>query len=273
MEIFEAGTGHGSLTLHLSRAIHGADTPDPRIPPSSPAASEDEREDVYKTWRENRQAVIHSLDRSSAHSAHAQNVVKSFRRGMYFPHIDFHVGEIGDYLSSRLASTNQEPFLSHAILDLPDPSLYLEILGQALNPFGKLVTFSPSITQTVHCLETVEEQGLPFMLERVLEVGAGFGSGGREWDVRSVLPRSIQRNMKAAEETSEASEESNDNESEGLTQTSGESDVKSFQDKRKEGWEIACRPKVGLSIEGGGFIGLWRRKHFKGQDEPHARYM
>lgn len=26
------------------------------------------------------------------------------------------------------------------------------------------------------------------------------------------------------------------------------------------GWEMVCRPKVGLRIDGGGFIGLWRRK-------------
>ena len=25
------------------------------------------------------------------------------------------------------------------------------------------------------------------------------------------------------------------------------------------GWEMVCRPKVGIRISGGGFVGVWRR--------------
>ena len=196
---------------------------------------------------------------------------------MYFPHVDFHVGEIVDYLSSRLTSSSNEPFLTHAVLDLPDPSLYLEMFGRALNPLGKLITFSPSITQTVKCLKTVEDQRLPFVLERVLEIGTGVGSGGRLWDVRSVLPRSLQRKAKSVEEESPEAleeesfdaleEESGSGESPEVVQTSGAAGIELSRDKSKEGWEMVCRPKAGLRIEGGGFVGVWKRMHFKGDDK------
>lgn len=36
LEIFEAGTGHGALTLYLARAIHGLNPPPPPLPPRKP---------------------------------------------------------------------------------------------------------------------------------------------------------------------------------------------------------------------------------------------
>jgi tRNA (adenine57-N1/adenine58-N1)-methyltransferase len=191
------------LTLQLARAIHGANTAAPRIlSPSSDATSEDEEGGAYRAWRTNRRALISSIDISPVHSEHAQKVVRNFRRGMYYPHVDFHVGKISDFLSSRLASNKEEPFLAHAILDLPDPSLYLGMLGKALHPFGKLITFNPSITQTLNSLQVVKDQRLPFMLEKVLEIGTGVGTEGREWDLRSVLPKSRQRNVMPADNIS-----------------------------------------------------------------------
>ena len=224
--------------------------------------------------------MIHSLDNSTLHSSHAQAVVRHFRRGMYFPHVDFHVGEIVDYLASRLASSGNEPFLTHAVLDLPNPSLHLEMFGRAMNPLGKLITFSPSITQTVKCLKTIEDQRLPFVLERVLEIGTGVGSGGRLWDVRTVLPRSLQRKAKSTEEESpEAYEEESPDaleeaspggESPEVAQTDGEARIESSHDKSKEGWEMICRPKAGLRIDGGGFIGVWKRMHFRRDDKSRV---
>jgi tRNA (adenine57-N1/adenine58-N1)-methyltransferase len=186
---------------------------------------------------------------------------------MYAPHIDFHVGGIENYLQSRLASNGHQPFLSRAILDLPSTHLYLGIVGEALNPFGKLVTWNPSITQTIKCLQVVEEQDLPFVLETVLEVGSG--SGGREWDVRSVLPRAIQNSVTSVSEVLEvlegASEEASGDEvgNAEVVQATNTPDFEPTHSKSSSGWETICRPKVGLKVEGGGFIGLWRRKYFR----------
>lgn len=276
MEIFEAGTGHGALTLHLARAIHAANTPPPRKPstknPTETTSSLEEpvadavdknngvSEDLYEEWRAKRRAVIHTLDSSRAHSAHAQNIVRNFRHGMYFPHVDFHVGEIREYLSSRLASNGDEPFLAHAILDLPGTDQYLDMVGKAVNPGGSLVTWTPSITQIMRCLETVLALKLPWHLEKVLEVGGSVGSGGREWDVRQVKPRArardgphvIPKDVEIDVEESLGNEEGVE-----VVPTTDESDLQYSPAERLE-W--VCRPKVGIRIEGGGFIGLWQRK-------------
>lgn len=257
------------MTLHLARAICAANTPAPKIPPRRSEEPADECEEAYTAWRATRRAVVHSLDISQAHSSRAQAVVRDFRRGMYFPHVDFHVGQIEEYISSRLESTSNGPFLSHAVLDLPDPSLYLELFGRAINPLGKLITFNPSITQTVKCLETVAAQQLPFVLDKVLEVGTGVGSGGRVWDVRHMLPRTRQRAAMAAESEVASEEElletlEEEVESSEEVSRSGESDFELSPNMAKDTLEIVCRPKAGVKASGGGFVGLWRRKHFRG---------
>lgn len=258
MEIFEAGTGHGSLTLHLAKAIHCANAP---APPGLPSTSEERVQ--YEEWRANRRAVIHTLDTSSRYSEHAKGVVKGFRRGMYFPHVDFHVGHIGEYISSRLARNGNQPFLAHAILDLPDTDEYISILGQALSQDGCLITWNPSISQTMKCLDAVKRLGLPFHLEKVLEVGAGIPSGGKEWDVRFVKPKAkVNTEILATQDgtNAETGSENDDRPIPGAGETEVENGDPSWFASMGRKWEMISRPRVGLRLEGGGFIGLWKRK-------------
>lgn len=268
-EIFEAGTGHGALTLNLARAIHGANTAAPEISNENevdlqvPDAVEAKKQ-AYRKWRADRRAVIHTLDCSGRHSAHAKTVVKNFRRGMYYPHIDFHVGSIDEYLSSRLLDTGDAPFLEHAILDLPNIHDYFDIVAKALKPNGSLITFCPSITQINAGVTFARQNNLPLFLEKVVEVGAAVGVGGREWDVRPVKPRAL---LKAQAEDVKQPEilEGTEDASEGAVEESeviateastGEASTPAPNDG---GWEMICRPKVGIRISGGGFVGLWRR--------------
>lgn len=282
MEIFEAGTGHGALTLHLARAIHGANTPAPPIPPpkkfkpGAPEVKEDDIESVappksveeleaeerdatqeaYDLWCSKRRAVIHTLDNSASHSGHAKRVVRNFRHGLYFPHVDFHVGNVTEYISGRFADAwSDEPFLEHAILDLPGPHEYMGIIGKALKPNGSLITFSPSLTQIMTCVNTVKDKSLPFYLESVLELGAGVGVGGKEWDVRAVKPRALLKAEAAARELSEATIEPSAEDEE----SDAEEVPEAPKSDSSSGWEMVCRPKVGIKIAGGGFVGLWRR--------------
>ncbi|KAG0646797.1 tRNA(m1A58)-methyltransferase [Hyphodiscus hymeniophilus] len=252
LEIFEAGTGHGALTLNLARAVHGANTPAPPIPQIK---SEYENADaeleanaaqgIYHNWRGNRRAIIHTLDQSALYSKHAQKVVKDYRQGMYFPNVDFHVGSIGNFLSQR----PETPSLDHAILDLPNTDHYLEIVGKALKSNGALITWCPSITQIIKCINLVKESHLPLLLVRVIEVGAGF-SGGREWDVRLVKPRALSKAKSQVTESGPDEEEPPSVE---------ELSVFVNTPAQNEGWEMICRPKVGMRIVGGGFIALWRK--------------
>ncbi|KAL3424006.1 tRNA (Adenine-N(1)-)-methyltransferase [Phlyctema vagabunda] len=282
IEIFEAGTGHGALTLHLARAIHGANAAAPTLPrlnygqatarakgedidtvapPKSVEELELDREiqterEVFDDWRAQRRAVIHTLDNNPSHSGFAKRTIRNFRRGMYFPHIDFHVGGINEYLSARLRET-EEAFLDHAILDLPGTHDYLEIVGKSLKPNGLLVTFCPSVTQILRCVTLVKEQRLPYVLEKVLELGSSVGSGGREWDIRAVKPRAIAKLEAAAREEDEGLSVS---ESVENIEVSGQGTVASECDSH---WETICRPKPGVRTIGGGFVGLWRRMEQK----------
>jgi tRNA (adenine57-N1/adenine58-N1)-methyltransferase len=258
------------LTLHLARAIHGANTAAPTIPAYHDRFETIDEKKVYQAWQKERKAVIQTLDCNITHSRHAQKVVRNFRHGIYYPHVDFHVGSIVQYLTSRLATSDQKPFLDHAILDLPNTQEYLEIVKKALKPNGTLITFCPSITQINTSVMLVKEKSMPLFLEKVVEVGAGIGVGGREWDVRPVKPRALMKSeaealakAQAAEEIVEDAEgESQDPEGDQDKNSTGEVDeVSSFQpaDPQETGLEMVCRPKVGGRISGGGFLGSWRR--------------
>jgi hypothetical protein len=211
----------------------------------------------YEAYLTSRRAIVQTLDISYQYSKFARKIVRNFRRGLYYYNVDFHVGTIPEYLSSRLSST-PEPFLEHAILDLPGPQEHMELISQALKPGGYLIVFCPSITQIVECAKVVREKNLPYALESTLELGMGAGVGGREWDIRLVKPRAKQRAEAEAvkvEERTDAVLESDLADDELSSSTA--------RDSRDSDFVTICRPKVGGKVSGGGFLGLWRRRSEK----------
>lgn len=297
------------MTLYLARAIHGANTAAPPIPENTgeytstgvdEGAKEGEEDvclnavlkpqakhEAYDKWRANRRAVIHTLDISERHSAHAQITLKNFREGMYFPNVDFHVGTIHGYISGRLTDS-PEPFFDHAILDLPNTQDFMEIVSKALKPNGTLITFCPSVTQINACLLMAKDKGIPFFMERVLEFGCAIGVGGREWDVRLVKPRqarqdchicnvgvpSLKPDSRATWQSHEGREASEHKIELDASDVQTSSEIEDNPDTPEalpltplpeeqpvtRGWEMVCRPKVGGRVAGGGFLGVWRRK-------------
>lgn len=237
IEILEAGTGHGALTLHLSRAIHAANN-----------AVRVNSEDAHE-WKAQRRAVIHTTDVSSQFSAHAQTVVEGFRRGIYKRNIDFHVGDVSEVLKTLHQSRNSSSFLSHAFLDMPAADAHLATVADALRTDGTLIVFNPSITQIIACATKVKEQGIPLDLEKVVELGVNGGSGGREWDVRFVRPRSAEP---SPEKLLTSDTDTSDGE-DSLNQCASVSAV-------DKAWSLVCRPKVGERIVGGGFLGVWKKQ-------------
>ncbi|TPX08747.1 uncharacterized protein E0L32_009809 [Thyridium curvatum] len=320
-EIFEAGTGMGSLTLHLARAIHGANPPvspslrqslvdapyqrsnhniftSPADPePSSDPSSTSEpttttttdpssatlshhtldfpteaQSQAWEAHLSSRRAVIHTLDNRPAHSRSAHKNVRRFRRALYLPDIDFHIGSVQSYLSARLAAAaaaatsaqtsplswleeeEDHPFLAHAILDLPDAwDTAGELAIRCLKPDGLLVVFAAQLTQVVRFAAEAARSGAPVRQERVVELatstvagGSGggegtlssnlAGTGGREWDVR--LVRGI-RKTEAAEEAG--------------------GEVVDLQQTPEERLVTVCRPKVGAYTAGGGFVAVFRK--------------
>jgi tRNA A58 N-methylase Trm61 len=292
LEIFEAGTGHGALTLHLARAIHGANPPPPTsIVDPTPEQREEYTRAIEEYNRNERRAIINTLDVNREFSVVAQKSVRLFRHGMYRHNISFHVSTIPEYLEQRLEESKGAPFLDHAILDLPGVDEYIELVSRCMKPNGVLIAFCPSITQINKCALAVKEQKIPLLLESVKEIGKSAGVGGREWDVRLVRPRKLLKEEAAANELSgvaaseaakttkdaerEASEEvadavmaKGDAEKDAYVQKAVEKcieakDVEAGIRTKKvsdgEGWEFVCRPKVGEKVVGGGFIGMFRR--------------
>ncbi|KAL8939336.1 MAG: hypothetical protein Q9211_002790, partial [Gyalolechia sp. 1 TL-2023] len=242
LEILEAGTGHGALTLHLARAIHAANSGWERSTSGNgqtltPASELEHR------------AIIHTVDESSRYSEHAVKIVSGFRRGMYMRDIEFHVGDVSVWIEQQMAARDQSPFLSHVVLDLPSSYSHVERAVSALHVDGKLVLFNPSITQINAAVELVKAQKLPLQLERVVEVGPAM-TGGRIWDVRFVKPRAL---TKEVNNRSTLTTEINDDQS-----ASKEWDDKGSLDS-DEGMQMVCKPKIGDRISGGGFVALWSR--------------
>jgi tRNA (adenine57-N1/adenine58-N1)-methyltransferase len=266
LEILEAGTGHGALTLYLSRAIHAANPPRPRAPPA--VADEEESEDaVYlgesmsdlhltnsESWLKNRRAIVHTLDISSKHSKHARKIVEGFRDGMYVGNVDFHVGDVSEWISKqRTTRKADKPFLRHVFLDLPNADHHLANVAPALHVNGLLAVFNPSITQIAECVEVIRDQKMPYLLDQVIELGAGTI---REWDVRAVRPRATLK-QNEVRESSDVSSIDAANPVQG--QDARDEELSQDLAKTEEKWVMVCRPKAGQQVVGGGFLGLWRR--------------
>ena len=304
LEILEAGTGHGGLTLYLARAIHAANIPrqerkdtvdtnqdgEPRSsrPDTSLPADESstnthvalsriaaEKQELLDEMNKNklhRRAVVHTVEISPNNLAHAQKIVKGFRRGQYAEDVVFYVGDVAAWIDQQIASRKQPnsgaknfAFLSHIILDLPNSYYHLQKATSALHVNGSILVFNPSVTQIVACVEEVRKRRLPLELDRVVELGPAM-TGGREWDVRAVRPKAVlQADMRKANNTVDplASTTTNCPESQPIkdvssTKTRDEEEAEAAL-KEETGWEIVCRPMVGDRVSGGGFLGVWKK--------------
>ncbi|ODQ51345.1 hypothetical protein SAICODRAFT_48173, partial [Saitoella complicata NRRL Y-17804] len=228
MEVMEAGTGHGALTLYLARAIHAANATD------------------------NPTSKVHTIDINTRHSKHAEGVVAGFRRGMYSKDVEFYAPTnpsawceeqlalraskaASTEFSSESASetkpesipastTEPKPFLSAAILDLPDPHAHFASVAKCLLPDHSLLVWCPSITQIMACIDHVQNSRREAYIPLVpLSITEFQTNGLRPWDVRSV-------------------------------------NVSKEQGEKRMEW--VCKPKavgaVGRSV-GGGFVAVFRK--------------
>ena len=289
LEILEAGTGHGALTLYLSRAIHAANPAKPAFmnllasrPPSSPSSegSQDEGSTevgqsaasnyLLDQWKKERRAVLHTIDNRNQYSKHAKKTVQGFRNGMYADNVDFHVGDVSQWVNAQLqtrqestGSESASPFLTHALLDLPGAEEHLATVASAMHNDGTLIVFNPSITQVIDCFRKTKEASIPLHLVKVLELGTNGATGGREWEVGAVRPRASSQTTVTEAETETRSDED-------VAATASESEVSTRDEEQAaavssgvldKGWKFICRPKVGGHIVGGGFLGVFRKKN------------
>ncbi|KAL9105111.1 MAG: hypothetical protein Q9163_000029 [Psora crenata] len=272
LEILEAGTGQGALTLYLARAIHGANLGFKKRGSNSPPLLESEPSDAVRgntLGETHRQAIIHTVDVSPTNSQHAKQIVNGFRQGIYASDVEFHVGDVSQWVTQQsqqrsLESAEDKTFLSHIILDMPDANKHLATAASALHTDGNLLVFNPSISQIMDVVDTVKREYLPLQLDTVLELGQGL-TGGKEWDVRSIVPRAVLRAR--SEGKAEGSEEDGitnrnevceDNKGSWNRDSSGGREFEPVQ-KRVDRPQMVCRPKVGVIVRGGGFVSVWKK--------------
>lgn len=220
-QYLEAGTGHGSLTLAICKAIHAANGP-------ARAATADA--DPSSETPDLRKAILHSIDRNATHSRTGRHNVRDFRRGMYRQDVEFHVCDspeewLRDHSSPwrALAATSEDSaetmFLHGAFLDLPSPDLSIETIAEYLTVDSPLVVFCPSITQIQDMVEHVRQAiEVDLTLVNTVELMPGMGGGSmRAWDVRSTVVRQTGEVVRV------------------------------------------CRPRVGMNVVGGGFVAVFRK--------------
>ena len=257
LEILEAGTGHGSLTLHLARAVHA-------INASGMSRQPLDSRGTTQPWH---RAVIQTVDASAQYSEHAKKIFNGFRQGVYTEDVSFHVANISDWLDQqvrdrKLEECDDKSFLHHILLDMPDSYLHIEKAVSSLRPDGNIILFNPSITQIVAAVDLIRTKRLPLFLERVLELGHNM-TGGKEWDIRAVKPRALiyteQEKKLACKQTDRE---------DGHTRTTDNSANSVSRDGEQcratmneaQGFQMICRPKAYARVVGGGFLGMWRKK-------------
>ncbi|CAG8477224.1 7301_t:CDS:2 [Paraglomus brasilianum] len=151
--VLDAGTGNGSLTLYLARALH----------PSG---------------------HVHSVDKSALHLSHAKHNVERFARGLYLPTISFSHGKLSSVLNSL---PSDAPLYDGAALDMPTPWSELESVFKRLKNDKYVVCYLPNITQVLECMKEIERKGLAFAVEQVLEIN------WRPWDIKRTVIRGSMR--------------------------------------------------------------------------------
>ena len=294
LEVLEAGTGHGGLTLYLARAIHAANALRPKsdnsssiavkdfqsascsknvIPSSQRSSAQDgdlkaQSQFSYEHGSDDRQAVIHTVDVSWKHSRHAEKTVKGFRQGLYANDIVFHVGDVSQWIDEQVydrgLGLDEKAFLSHIVLDMPASFHHVEKAASVLHTNGNLLAFNPSITQIVSIVKLVKQLNLPLVLNSVLELGPY--SGGRDWDVRTFIPRALTRMAKASTQEDDPSRNTDKKSKEGSVADPANSDPFDRDSQpihdQLGGMEIVCRPKVGYRVAGGGFLGVWTKMKY-----------
>jgi tRNA (adenine57-N1/adenine58-N1)-methyltransferase len=114
MRVLEAGTGSGSLTMALVRAVG----------PTGSVVSVDIRED---------------------HSNHARKAISRWFGGELPPNLDLRVGDVSDLV--------EEVDPERLILDLPEPWVVLEAAANHMAPGGVVSAYLPTVPQVQTTVE------------------------------------------------------------------------------------------------------------------------
>ena len=185
-QFFEAGTGHGSLTLQICKAIHSAN------------AYAKFSGDLTK-----RGAILHSLDCNEHHSKTGQRTVTCFHNGMYKNDVEFHIAEspsewlknkasewrsLWPHQKDELGLEEEQAFLSGAFLDMGGFEKHLQVVSKNLLLDAPLLIFCPSLSQVMDALKLIDATpDIRLQFVRTVQLPPGAGGGLKEWDTRKTF--------------------------------------------------------------------------------------
>jgi tRNA (adenine57-N1/adenine58-N1)-methyltransferase len=116
--VVEAGTGSGALTIALSRAVGD-------------------------------EGRIISVERRADHLSHAKKLIESFL-GEIPSNIDFHVGDVGDVLSTCTPD--------RVVLDVPEPWEVVPVAARVLAGGGGFACYLPNVPQVQRVREALSHE-------------------------------------------------------------------------------------------------------------------
>ncbi|CAG8644047.1 7301_t:CDS:2 [Funneliformis mosseae] len=131
--ILEVGTGNGSLTLYLARAI-------------------------YPTGH------IQTIDCNAENIRKSQKNVKQYFRGIYYDNITFNIGTCSDIFNSLSESADG------IVLDLPEPWLELPSIIPKLKLDRFIICYLPNMTQVLELIKFIRVKKFKLATEQVLEI-------------------------------------------------------------------------------------------------------
>ncbi|KAI8985788.1 S-adenosyl-L-methionine-dependent methyltransferase [Pilobolus umbonatus] len=161
--VLEAGTGNGSLTLYMARAIAGGG---------------------------DRTGKIDTFDIRESHSKTAEKHINLYSHGRYRSVVSFYIGSVGDSLPSILNDRDEQ--YDAIALDMPEPIKEITKILPYLRNDRFIVCYLPNMTQVLEIADHI--QNLPLVMEDCIE------TEWKEWEVRSThirskVPKTTEDNM------------------------------------------------------------------------------
>lgn len=143
--VLEAGTGNGSLTLYMARAVAGGG-----------------------------EGKVDTFDIRETHSNTAKKHISRYARGRYSPIVSFHLGAVADTLPQLKQPNEQYDAIA---LDMPEPCDQIPRLLPFLRNDRFIVCYLPNMTQVLALAELIID--LPLVMEACIE------AEWKEWEVRA----------------------------------------------------------------------------------------
>ena len=186
-----------------------------------------------------RGAILHSVDRNGMHSSVGKANVSNYKNGRYVDDVEFYVSETPSaWLNEHMQQKkNPEPYLSGVFLDLPNPEEYLHDIARHMKLEATLIVFCPSVTQILQCKKVIEDS----------RRASTDSHQKRENLIDLTLTKTIELPP-------------------GNGGGTREWDVKTVFTRESEENVSICRPKVGLKVVGGGFVGVFKKSSVNGED-------